>query len=167
MTMTKTIGDTKAKHISLLILKISLLTLFGCGVKIHKINPIFGYKVKKKQILTLYLVWSNYPDDSKKVKQLYVDLMLLVISLLTLFWLGGYQIDRCLPFPLYFQHGFCSESEQPNHNRVNIPIPKRSKTFCEVLWLSVYDHHNVEKLNWRFSRNIPDFISNEYVLHGW
>ena len=43
VTMTKTIG---VKHISLLILKISLLTLFGCGVKIHKINPIFGYRVK-------------------------------------------------------------------------------------------------------------------------
>ena len=27
-------GDTKVKHISLLILKISFLTLFGCGVKI-------------------------------------------------------------------------------------------------------------------------------------
>ena len=44
--MTKIIGDTKVKHISLLILKISFLTLFGCGVKIHKINPIFGYRVK-------------------------------------------------------------------------------------------------------------------------
>ena len=44
--MTKTIGETKVKHISLLILKISLLTLFGCWVKIHKINPIFGYRVK-------------------------------------------------------------------------------------------------------------------------
>ena len=31
------------------------------------------------------MVWSNCPDDSKKVKQLYVNLMLLVISLLTLF----------------------------------------------------------------------------------
>ena len=46
VTLTKAIGDTKVKHISLLILKISLLTLFGCGVKIHKINPIFGYRVK-------------------------------------------------------------------------------------------------------------------------
>ena len=27
--------------------KDSFLTLFGCGVKIHKINPIFGYRVKK------------------------------------------------------------------------------------------------------------------------
>ena len=42
----KQILDTKVKHISLLILKISLLTLFGCGVKIHMINPIFGYRVK-------------------------------------------------------------------------------------------------------------------------
>ena len=38
--------DTKVKHISLLILKISFLTLFGCGVKIHQINLLFGYRVK-------------------------------------------------------------------------------------------------------------------------
>ena len=42
VTMTKTIGDTKVKPISLLILKISFLTLIGYGVKIHQINPIFG-----------------------------------------------------------------------------------------------------------------------------
>ena len=35
-----------SKHISLLILKISFLTLYGCGVKIHQTNPIFGYRVK-------------------------------------------------------------------------------------------------------------------------
>ena len=40
--------DTKVKHISFLILKIGFLILFGCGVKIHKINLIFGYRVKKK-----------------------------------------------------------------------------------------------------------------------
>ena len=40
------VEDHKVKHINLLILKISFLTLFGCGVKIHKINPIFGYRVK-------------------------------------------------------------------------------------------------------------------------
>ena len=34
--------DTKVKHISFLILKLSFLTLFGYGVKIHQINPIFG-----------------------------------------------------------------------------------------------------------------------------
>ena len=45
--MTKTIGDTKVKHISLLRMKISNLTHFGYGVKMHKINPIFGYRVKK------------------------------------------------------------------------------------------------------------------------
>ena len=33
----KEIGDTKVKHISILILKISFLTLFGYAVKIHKI----------------------------------------------------------------------------------------------------------------------------------
>ena len=42
VTLTKAIGDTKVKHISLLILKISFSTLFGRGVKVHKINPIYG-----------------------------------------------------------------------------------------------------------------------------
>ena len=37
---------------------------------------------------------------------------------LTLFRSGGYQIDTCLPFSLYLRHGFCSESEQPDRNRV-------------------------------------------------
>ena len=41
--------------------------------------------------LTLYMVWWNCPDDSKKVKQLYVDLMLLVISLLTLLMSVGFN----------------------------------------------------------------------------
>ena len=44
-------------------LPLSFLTLFGCGVNIHKINPIFGYRVKiipdliklKLQLLTLWL----------------------------------------------------------------------------------------------------------------
>ena len=36
----------------------------------------------------------------------------------TLFRLGGYQIDTCLPFSLYLLHGFCPESEQPCRNRV-------------------------------------------------
>ena len=49
--MTKTIGDTKVKYIILLILKISFLTLFGCGVKIHQINPIFGYGVKITSVI--------------------------------------------------------------------------------------------------------------------
>ena len=43
---TKTIYYKNVKHLSLLILKTGFLTLFGCGVKIHKINPIFGYRVK-------------------------------------------------------------------------------------------------------------------------
>ena len=46
VTKTKTIGVTKVKLLSHLILKVSFLTLFGCGVKIHKINPIVGYRVK-------------------------------------------------------------------------------------------------------------------------
>ena len=45
VTVTKTIGDTKVRHLGLLILKISFLTLFGCGVKVHQINPMFGYRV--------------------------------------------------------------------------------------------------------------------------
>ena len=37
---------------------------------------------------------------------------------LTLLRSGGYQIDTCLPFSLYWLHGFHSESEQPDWNRV-------------------------------------------------
>ena len=40
---------------------------------------------------------------------------------LTLFRSGGYQIDTCLPFSLYLLHGFHSESEQPDQNRVKLP----------------------------------------------
>ena len=65
MTMTKTIGDTNVKHISLLILKISFLTLFGCGVKVHQINSIFGWRVNITQ--DIYMVRWTSPDDSKKV----------------------------------------------------------------------------------------------------
>ena len=39
---------------------------------------------------------------------------------LTLFRLGEYQIDTCLPFSPYLRHGFCSESEQTYRNRVKI-----------------------------------------------
>ena len=43
VTMTKTIDDNNVKHTSLLILKISFLTLFGCGVKITPdIKPIYA-----------------------------------------------------------------------------------------------------------------------------
>ena len=54
------------------------------GSKYTRLTLYLGTESKKYQILTLYMVQSNCPDDSKKVKQLYVDLMLLVISLLTL-----------------------------------------------------------------------------------
>ena len=91
--MTKTIGDTKVKHISLLILKISLLTLFGCGVKIHKINPIFGYRVKITQ--DIYPTYGLIVLMTPK-KQLYVDLVLLVISLLTLVMSVGFTITLIL-----------------------------------------------------------------------
>ena len=43
VTITKTFDDNNIKHISLLILKISFLTLFGCWVKITPLfNPICG-----------------------------------------------------------------------------------------------------------------------------
>ena len=58
------------------------------------------------------------PGNSKKVKHLYVTLMVLEISFLTLFRLGGYQIDTSLPFSLYLRHGFRSESEDVEANRV-------------------------------------------------
>ena len=32
--------------------------------------------------------------------------------------LVGYQIDTSLPFSLYLKHGFRSESEKPDRNRV-------------------------------------------------
>ena len=41
----------------------------------------------------------------------------LVLSL-TLIQSGGYQIDTCLPFTLYFWHGLCSEYEESNQNKV-------------------------------------------------
>ena len=88
-TMTKTIGDTKVKHVSLLILKINFLTLFGCGVKIHKINPIFGYRVKITQ--DIYPTYGLIVLMTPK-KQLYVDLVLLVISLLTPLMSVGFKI---------------------------------------------------------------------------
>ena len=40
--------------------------------------------------------------------------------MLTLFRSGGYQIDTCLLFSLYLRHGFCSDSEQLDQNRVKI-----------------------------------------------
>ena len=46
--MTKIIGDNKVKHISLLILKISFLTLY-------QIIPLFGYRVSVRTQLSLGL----------------------------------------------------------------------------------------------------------------
>ena len=46
---------------------------------------------------------------------------------LTLFRSGGYQIDTCLPFSLYLLHGFRSESEQPDRNRVNTEALKKKR----------------------------------------
>ena len=42
------------------------------------------------------MVWLNCPDDSKKVWQLYIDFMLLVISLLTLLMSAGLNIPLIL-----------------------------------------------------------------------
>ena len=43
MTKFKKFNDNNFRHVSLLILKISFLTLFGCGVKITTdINLIYG-----------------------------------------------------------------------------------------------------------------------------
>ena len=41
MTKLKTLND-KIKHESLLILKISFLILFGCGVNLTDVNLIYG-----------------------------------------------------------------------------------------------------------------------------
>ena len=42
------------------------------GSKYTRLTLYLGTESKKYQILTLYMVQSNCPDDSKKVKQLYV-----------------------------------------------------------------------------------------------
>ena len=47
-------------------------------------------------ISPIYMVSSNCPDDSIKVKQLYIDLMILVISLLTLLMSVGFNIPLIL-----------------------------------------------------------------------
>ena len=36
-----------------------------------------------------------------------------------LIYMVRYQIEICLPFSLYLSHGYCSEWQQPNPNRVN------------------------------------------------
>ena len=38
------------------------------GSKYTRLTLYLGTESKKKQILTLYMVWSNCPDDSKKGK---------------------------------------------------------------------------------------------------
>ena len=55
-------------------------------------------------------------------------------NLLTLFFSGRYQTDACLPFSLYLLHGFCSEYEQPNRNRVK--LPQKTKMALLVLLVS-------------------------------
>ena len=44
------------------------------GSKYTRLTLYLGTE-SKKQILTLYMVWSNCPDDSIKVKQLYVNVI--------------------------------------------------------------------------------------------
>ena len=46
VTMIKTIDDKNVKHISLLVLKISFLTLFGCDVKITRLILYLGAESK-------------------------------------------------------------------------------------------------------------------------
>ena len=43
----------------------------------------------------------------------------------------GLQIDTCVPFPLYLRNGFCSESEQPDWNRV-IGVNYKTRTTIVV-----------------------------------
>ena len=61
VTMTKTIGDTKVKHMSLLILKISFLTLFGCGVNPYCNIFWFGdfiYEANQFLVIHPYVIWT-------------------------------------------------------------------------------------------------------------
>ena len=68
---------------------------------------------------------------------------------LTLFLSGGYQIDTCLPFSLYWWHGFCSESEQPNptfpflkyHFHIFVQVPGLPENPPNFLVASDLNHH--------------------------
>ena len=57
---------------------------------------------------------------------------------LTLFRSGGYQISTSLPFSLYLRHGFCSESEKPDRNRVNMKSKKKRSQNCSKNILKAY-----------------------------
>ena len=61
-----------------------LKPIWICGQNNTWLTLYLGAESKYPQILTLYIVWWTCPDTSKKVWQLYVDLMFLVIILLTL-----------------------------------------------------------------------------------
>ena len=98
--MKNTIDDTKVKSqaykISLLILKISFLTLFGCRVKINQINPIFGYRVKITPDIKPINGLTDLSWWFQKGMTIVRDLMLLVISLLTLLMSVGCNIPLIL-----------------------------------------------------------------------
>ena len=59
---------------------------------------------------------------------------------LALFRSGGYQIDTCLQFSIYLLHGFSSESEQPDHNRVTVKFKKY------IMSKGVELHHNTSSI---------------------
>ena len=86
---------------------------------------------------------------------------------LTLFWLCGYQIDTCLQFSLYFWHGFCSESEQPDGNRVN-----KSNQRVNTFPISISDQANMFTdnetcLNFRFCRPPDLSLSSNLFSSAW
>ena len=68
--------------------------------------------------LTSYRTWKVKKIMTKRKKQTYEKKRRQ--TYLTLFRSGGYQIYTCLPFSLYWLHGFRSESEQPDQNRVKM-----------------------------------------------
>ena len=77
--MTKTISDTKVKHtisLLILILKISFLTLFGCGFKIYQINPLLF--IVYKFINPTNECGVKYPPDTHSILSMGIYLLCVV-----------------------------------------------------------------------------------------
>ena len=100
------------------------------------------------------LIWSKTQVNPKQ-KVLLLQAALILLTLLTLFRSGGYQIDTCLPFSLYWLHGFRSESEQPDRNRV-----KELRDHRGIIFASLYTI--IKKQNGRYL-----FIGAKSMPYHW
>ena len=111
-------------------------------------------------------------DPKSENQKLKYDVFMLwrpVVLILTLFWSDGYQIDTCLPFSLYLRHGFRSETEPPDWNRVKLfrlqgsydwSVPPDSNlSFAEnVAW---DEHHGWKHILMNFSILFKRSINRE------